>query len=113
MLRSNAERLYLIEARGREITSILEAWSTGTAGTTTIHLDDVHKLSSRVVSMAGDGADADRIKRLLYDAIDFALVISRHKLSEEDEKKHTKKNSVFIVIAILINYMSMITATVL
>lgn len=95
VLRSNAERLYLIEARGREITSILEAWSTGTAGTTTIHLDDVHKLSSRVVSMAGDGADADRIKRLLYDAIDFAIVISRHKLSEEDEKNIPKEQRVY------------------
>lgn len=85
VLRSNAERLYLIEARGREITSVLEAWSTATAGATTIHLDEIRKLSNRIISMAGDNCDENRIKRLLFDAVDFALVISKRKLSPEDE----------------------------
>lgn len=34
-----------------EVTSLLEQWSTGVNGFTTIHLDDVRKLPDRIQSM--------------------------------------------------------------
>ena len=50
-LRQNPAYLVLSEARSTEVTSLLEQWSTGVNGFTTIHLDDVKKLPDRIQSM--------------------------------------------------------------
>ena len=46
-LRQNPKWLVLSEVRSVEVTSLLEQWSTGVNGFTTIHLDDLRKLPFR------------------------------------------------------------------
>ena len=61
-LRQNPKWLMLSEARSVEVTSLLEQWSTGVSGFTTIHLDDLHKLPDRIQNMMNNVNDAARWK---------------------------------------------------
>ena len=64
-LRQNPAYLVLSEARSTEVTSLLEQWSTGVNGFTTIHLDDVKKLPDRIQSMMNNVNDARRMENRL------------------------------------------------
>lgn len=52
-LRQSPSWLIMSEARSAEVVNLVECWSTGVAGITTIHLSDVRKLPDRMVNMAG------------------------------------------------------------
>ena len=45
-----------------EVTSLIEQWSTGVNGITTIHLDDLRKLPDRIENMMNDVNDASRLE---------------------------------------------------
>ena len=60
-LRQNPMWLVLSEARSVEVTSLIEQWSTGVNGITTIHLDDLRKLPDRIENMMNDVNDASRL----------------------------------------------------
>lgn len=76
-LRQNPTWLMLSEARSIEVTSLLEQWSTGTKGFTTIHLDDLRKLPDRMLNMMNDVNDADRMENRIYRYVNVGILIRK------------------------------------
>lgn len=76
-LRQNPEWLMLSEARSVEVTSLLEQWSTGVNGMTTIHLDDLRKLPDRIQNMMNDVNDADRMENRIYRYVNVGVLIRK------------------------------------
>ncbi len=74
-LRQNPKWLMLSEARSTEVTSLLEQWSTGVSGFTTIHLDDVRKLPDRIQNMMSDKRDAERMENRIYQYVNVGILI--------------------------------------
>lgn len=58
-----------------EVTSLLEQWSTGVSGFTTIHLDDVRKLPDRIQNMMSDARDAERMENRIYRYVNVGILI--------------------------------------
>lgn len=54
----------LSEARSTEVKSLLECWSTGIRGFTTLHTDDVRKIPDRILNMMESRMDADRMEMM-------------------------------------------------
>ena len=76
-LRQNPKWLMLSEARSVEVTSLLEQWSTGVNGFTTIHLDDLRKLPDRICNMMNNVNDADRMENRIYRYVNVGILIRR------------------------------------
>lgn len=81
-LRQNPKWLMLSEARSVEVTSLLEQWSTGVSGFTTIHLDDVRKLPDRILNMMSDSRDAKRLENRIYRYVNVGILIRRVRLPD-------------------------------
>ena len=69
-LRQDADWLVLSEARSSEVEALLEEWSTGISGFTTIHLDDLRKLPDRIGNMMDNKEAAERIEDRVYSDVD-------------------------------------------
>lgn len=76
-LRQNPQWLMLSEARSVEVTSLLEQWSTGINGFTTIHLNDLRKLPDRIQNMMNNVNDADRMENQIYRYVNIGVLIRR------------------------------------
>ena len=76
-LRQNPKWLMLSEARSVEVTSLIEQWSTGVNGFTTIHLDDLRKLPDRIQNMMDNVNDADRMENRIYRYVNVGILIRR------------------------------------
>ena len=76
-LRQNPKWLMLSEARSVEVTSLLEQWSTGVNGFTTIHLDDLRKLPDRICNMMKSVQDVDRMENRIYQYVNIGILIRR------------------------------------
>lgn len=76
-LRQNPVWLMLSEARSTEVTSLMEQWSTGLNGFTTIHLDDMSKLHDRILNMMDNVSDAERMENRIYDSVNIGILIRR------------------------------------
>lgn len=81
-LRQNPRWIMLSEARSTEVKSLLECWSTGVHGLTTLHTDDTRKVPDRILNMMEDRTDADRLENDVYTFIDAAVLIRRKYLPE-------------------------------
>lgn len=77
-LRQNPKWLMLSEARSTEVTSLLEQWSTGVHGFTTIHLDDLRKLPDRIQNMMNDVNDATRMENTIYRYVNVGVLVKRY-----------------------------------
>ena len=71
-LRQNPAWIMLSEARSREVKYLLECWSTGVSGFTTIHTDDVRKIPDRIQNMMEISRDAERLENQIctYSRVD-------------------------------------------
>lgn len=78
-LRQNPGWLMLSEARSIEVTSLLEQWSTGVNGFTTIHLDDLRKLPDRIQNMMNNVNDATRMENDIFRYVNVGILIRRIK----------------------------------
>lgn len=76
-LRLNPNWIMLSEARSREVKYLLEAWSTGIRGMTTIHTDDVRNVPDRILSMLDNRIDADRLENDIYQALDVGVLLRK------------------------------------
>lgn len=76
-LRQNPKWLMLSEARSIEVTSLMEQWSTGVNGFTTIHLDDLRKLHDRILNMMDNVNDAARMENRIYNSVNIGVLIRR------------------------------------
>lgn len=82
-LRQNPKWLVLSEARSVEVTSLLEQWSTGVNGFTTIHLDDLRKLPDRIQNMMDSVKDAERMENRIYRYVNIGILI---RIKEEPDR---------------------------
>ena len=81
-LRLNPKWIMLSEARSKEVKYLLESWSTGVRGMTTLHTDDVRNIPDRILNMLESRMDADRMENDVYQALDVGILI-RKKANEE------------------------------
>ena len=76
-LRSLVKYLFLAEARGREITRIVEGASTGCSVWTTIHADNAWEAISRVKDMTGTDKDGNDYENRIYTFFDCAIKVKK------------------------------------
>lgn len=81
-LRQNPEWIMLSEARGPEVKYLLECWSTGVCGFTTLHTDDVRKIPDRIQNMLGDRADASRLENDIFSFVNVGILIRKKHNSD-------------------------------
>ncbi len=86
-LRLNPKWLMLSEARSREVDFLIEQWSTGVHGFSTIHLEDIHNLPDRIINMMGGVKDSERMENRIYRAVNIGILIRRIK----DDQGHIKR----------------------
>ena len=83
-LRLNPRWIMLSEARSKEVKYLLESWSTGVCGMTTLHTDDVRNIPDRILNMLENRVDADRIENTCYQAMDVGVLI-RKRMNEQQQ----------------------------
>lgn len=76
-LRQNAEWILLSEARSVEVKYLLECFSTGLHGLTTLHTDDVRKIPDRILNMIQDSYSASRLENDVYTFINVGVFIRK------------------------------------
>ena len=76
-LRQNPQWIMLSEARSTEVKYLLECWSTGVSGFTTIHTDDVRKIPDRILNMLGSQQDAERLENDVYNFVDVGILLRK------------------------------------
>lgn len=74
-LRQLPKWIILSEARSEEVRYLLESFSTGTYGLTTLHTDDVRNIPDRIKNMAGGSMDADRVLNDAYRFINVGILV--------------------------------------
>lgn len=84
-LRLNPNWMMLSEVRSREAKALIECWSTGIKGFTTIHTDDVRKIPDRLLNMMENRMDAERLVNDIYSYVDVGILL-RKKQSLKDGK---------------------------
>ena len=72
-------RSMLSEARSTEVKSLMECWSTGVRGFTTLHTDDVRKIPDRILNMMESRMDAERMENDVYAYVDVGILIRIRK----------------------------------
>lgn len=78
-LRQNPHWIMLSEARGREVKYLLECWSTGICGFTTLHTDDVRKIPDRIENMLGSAADSERLENDIYSFVNIGILLRKKR----------------------------------
>ena len=83
-LRLNPKWIMLSEARSKEVKYLLQSWSTGVCGMTTLHTDDVRNIPDRILNMLENRVDADRLENDIYQAMDVGVLI-RKRMNEQQQ----------------------------
>ena len=83
-LRQNPQWVLLSEARSIEVKYLLECFSTGLHGLTTLHTDDTRKIPDRIQNMMQDTYAASRLENDIYSFINVGVLL-RKKVTEGKE----------------------------
>ena len=86
-LRLNPKWILLSEARSEEVAYLLEAWSTGVSGMTTLHTDSVRKIPDRIVNMIGNEGDTSNIRNTVYEFLNVGILIGR-RIDPDTNKRY-------------------------
>lgn len=81
-LRQNAQWVLLSEARSTEVKYLLESFSTGLHGLTTLHTDDVRKVPDRILNMMGGTIESKRLENDIYTFIDVGVLLRKTTASD-------------------------------
>lgn len=87
-LRLNPSWIMLSEARSKEAKSLLECFSTGVKGITTIHTDNVLKIPDRFMNMIQNTMDADRMVNDIYDFIDVGILLRIKEMPDGKNRRY-------------------------
>lgn len=85
-LRKHPNWIILSETRGEEAKYLLQQWSSGLRGFTTLHVDDLRNLPDRYMNMIGKAKDAERLENAIYEYISFGVQI-RQRINEDGRIK--------------------------
>lgn len=94
-LRLNPAWIMLSEARSKEAKSLLECWSTGVKGITTIHTDHVLKIPDRFLNMIQDSVDADRVVNDIYDFLDIGILLRARQMPDGGSRRYIDQMCAF------------------
>lgn len=83
-LRQNPQWVLLSEARSAEVKHLLECFSTGLHGLTTLHTDDTRKIPDRIQNMMQDSYAASRLENDIYSFLNVGILL-RKKVTEKNE----------------------------
>lgn len=84
VLRMNPNRVMLSEARSVEVKQLLECWTTGITGFTTLHTDDVRKIPDRILNMMPSIEDSERLTNDVYVGMDVGILLDTRYRREDD-----------------------------
>lgn len=96
-LRLNPKWIMLSEVRSSEVIYLLECFSTGVRGITTIHTDDVRKIPDRMLNMAGR-LKSSNMENDIYSFIDVGVLVKRCDVKENGRhyaKRHIEQICTF------------------
>lgn len=94
-LRQNPKWLMLAEARSTEVKSLIECWSTGVSGFTTLHTNDVRNIPDRILDMMPTRIDADRLENDVYRYVDVGVLIAKKQI-DGIRKRHIEQICYFL-----------------
>jgi pilus assembly protein CpaF len=84
-MRLNPQRIFLSEIRSIEAKSLIECWSIGVKGFSTLHCERVVEMVDRILNMMPTRADAERIENNVYTYLDVGVIINT-KISDEGKE---------------------------
>ncbi|MBQ7677051.1 MAG: type II/IV secretion system ATPase subunit [Lachnospiraceae bacterium] len=90
-LRLNPKWMMLSESRSVEVVKLLEGFSTGVHGLTTLHTDDVRKVPDRILNMSGQSRNENRMENDIYSFIDLAVLIRRKEYTDSGGNLKVKR----------------------
>lgn len=96
-LRLNPKWIMLSEVRSSEVTYLMECFSTGVRGITTIHTDNVRKIPDRMLNMAGNLKGKNMVNDI-YSFVDVGVLVKRHDIKENGRhyaKRHIEQICTF------------------
>lgn len=94
-LRQNAEWILLSEARSTEVKYLLESFSTGLHGLTTLHTDDVRKVPDRILNMMESAIDAVRLKNDIYTFINIGVLLRKRIMEDGSIQRYIDQVCVY------------------
>ncbi len=95
-LRLNPKWIMLSEARSKEVRYLLESWSTGIRGITTLHTDDVRNVPDRILNMLETRLDADRMENDIYQALDVGVLIRKRRREDNTFYRYIDQVCLFL-----------------
>ncbi len=90
-LRLNPKWIMLSETRSKEIVHLIESFSTGVRGMTTLHASDVRKIPDRMLNMAGNEREAKRFENDIYSFIDVGVLVRRRAQTDVFGNKQVRR----------------------
>lgn len=75
VLAMNPDRVMLTEVRSTEVKYLLQCWSSGIPGFTTLHTDDVRNIPDRMLNMMPTRQDAERLVNNVYESLECGVFI--------------------------------------
>lgn len=96
VLRMNPNRVMLSEARSVEVKQLVECWTTGITGFTTLHTDDVRKIPDRILNMMPSRQDAERLANDVYVGMDVGVLLdTRYNGRLEKQERYINQVAFF------------------
>lgn len=75
-LKQNPNWIMIAETRGEEIASLINGFSTGVNGITTLHTDDIRKIPSRMLNMVNDTKAEKRLIENIFEFVDVGVMVA-------------------------------------
>lgn len=85
-LKQNPNWIMIAETRGEEVASLINGFSTGVNGITTLHTDDVRKIPQRMLNMVNETNAEQRMLSNIYEFVDVGILVAIRKNPETGER---------------------------
>lgn len=94
VLKQNPQWVLLSEARSTEVKYLLECFSTGLHGMTTLHTDDARKIPDRIQNMMSDAFSASRAENDIYGFVNVGVLLKK-KFSKDRITRYVDQVCIF------------------
>lgn len=94
-LRQNPQWVLLSEARSVEVKYLMECFSTGLHGFTTLHTDDTRKIPDRIQNMMQDAYAAARMQNDIYSFINVGILLKKRVTEQKEIRRYIDQICIF------------------
>ncbi|SDB18523.1 pilus assembly protein CpaF [Eubacterium oxidoreducens] len=94
-LKQNPKWIMVAETRGVEVRHLIQSFSTGVHGMTTIHAEDVSRIPQRMVNMIDDSMMEQRFLNNIYDFVDVGVLISMKREPDGSMRRYVDQIGMF------------------